>query len=130
MAGGLEGGLEGEVEKRSALSLEEGDLREYLRALLTRNDMEAFVQRLEHGYHKELQSVKMELWATGVKTVELEQSLDVLMGSLQSQEQRLDTQEAHIHTLFQLLEEQENRNKRNNIHIRGYQRYQVPRTLC
>lgn len=83
MSGGLEGGLEREVEKRSALSLEEGDLREYLRVLPTRNDMEAFAQHLEQGYHKELQSVKMELRATGVKTVELEQSLDILTGSLQ-----------------------------------------------
>lgn len=111
-------GSEGEVETRTALSLEEGDLREYLSALPTRNDMEAFVQCLEQGYHKELQFVKAELRATGAKTVGLK-SLDVLMGSLQSQEQRMDTHEVHIHTLFQLLEDQDNRNRRNNIRIRG-----------
>lgn len=52
------GGAEMVAETRVALGLEEGDFSEYLRALPTRNEMEAFVQRLEQGHQRVLQSVK------------------------------------------------------------------------
>lgn len=60
----------------------------------------------------------MEMQVTGAKTVELKQSIEVLTGSLQSQEQGIDTHEDHMHTFFQLLEDQDNCNRRNNIRIR------------
>lgn len=98
---------------------EGGDLREFLKALPTRSEMEAFVQRLEQGYRTDIQAVKTDLQATQVKTSELEGSVTILADAIHVQDQRLDMHESQIQTLYSLIEDQDNRNRRNNIRIRG-----------
>lgn len=76
------------------------------------------MQCLEQGYHMEIQLVKTELQVTRAKTSALEESVTVLADAIHMHDQ-LDIHESHIQTLYSLIEDQDNRNRRNNLRIKG-----------
>lgn len=81
--------------------------------------MEAFVLRLEVGCKEEIRSLKSDIHTVQTRTETLEASQVTLQENSLRHDQQFKTHEEQLHTLFLLYDDMENRNRHNNIHLRG-----------
>lgn len=92
---------------------------DHIRFLPTKADMESFLQRLESGYKEELRGIRDMIQGLQDRTVMLETAQTEQQAQSSSLKHRIDRHEEYIQTLFLLHEDLENRNRRNNIRLRG-----------
>lgn len=97
----------------------EEDLRNMLRALPTRADIEALILRKEEAHSKNIQEVKADLHNVENRVSSGENRLSALEDKVQALEQlqqvhTLKAQEMQLH-----LEEMEDRSRRNILRLRG-----------
>lgn len=83
------------------------------------SNMEAFVLHLEEGYREEVRSLRADIQSIQARTKTLETSQTALQAASSQHDKQLEAHEEKLHTLFLLHDDLENRNRRNNIHLRA-----------
>ena len=92
------------------------DLEAYIKALPTRHDFEACVQRMERSYKQEISELRRDVTN---RLEDVEQSVEETVTTLQAHEAILNDHTVQIQRLMLAQDDQENRARRNNIRVRG-----------
>ena len=92
------------------------DLEAYIKALPTRHDFEACVQRMERSYKQEISELRRDVTD---RLEEVERSVEETVSTLQAHDAILNDHTAQIQQLMLSQDDQENRARRNNIRVRG-----------
>lgn len=100
------------------------DLRAQLAAIPTKSDMEGYIQRLELAYKSEIQALTNNVSQLTDQVHRIDGDLAAVTTHQTTQDRAIAQNTQHIHMLFSIAEDHENRNRRNNVRIRG-----VPETV-
>lgn len=95
------------------------DLKLQLAAIPTKQDMEGYIQRLEMVYKAEIQALTANLSQVSDKVQRLDGEVATVSTHQTAQDRVIAQNTQHIHMLFAIAEDHENRNRRNNLRIRG-----------
>lgn len=95
------------------------DLKAQLAAIPTKQDMEGYIQRLELAYKSEIQALTNNLSHVADQAQRLEGEVAAISTHQESQDRAIEQNTQHIHMLFSIAEDHENRNRRNNLRVRG-----------
>lgn len=101
------------------------DLKQQLAAIPTKHDMEGYIARLEAVYKSEIQALTANLSQVSDQVQRLEDDVGVVTTHQATQDRAIAQNTQHIHMLFAIAEDHENRNRRNNLRIRG-----IPETVA
>lgn len=96
-------------------------LHAYMCSLPTKNYFEHLVSRIEKTYRQEIMELKKDL---GVCMEDIENTTDGICNTLQSHEETLNSHTVLLQQLMYQQDDIENRNRQNNIRIRG-----IPETV-
>lgn len=100
------------------------DLKMQLAAIPTKHDMEGYIQRLETVYKSELQTLTTNLSQVSDQVQRIEGEMGTVSAHQVVQDRAIAQNTEHIHMLFAIAEDHENRNRRNNLRVRG-----IPETV-
>lgn len=93
----------------------------YLRSLPTKSDFENYVSRIEKSYRQEITDIKKDF---GICMKDVENTAEGICNTLQSHEETLNSHTVMLQQLIYHQDDIENRNRQNNIRIRG-----IPETV-
>lgn len=93
------------------------DLRLQLAAIPTKHDMEGYVKRLESAYKSEIQALTANLSQVSDQVQRIEGEVGTVSSHQETQDRAIAQNTQHIHMLFAIAEDHENRNRRNNLRI-------------
>lgn len=105
------------------------DMQAYIRSLPTREDMDSYVYRLETLYKAKLQSLKISVQNTQEKINILDAKLSVMEQKLTQVEARCKEQDHCLKDATTIIDDLENRNRWNNIGVRGLPEATSPEEL-
>lgn len=107
------------IGQKEEMDKEKWNMRTYICSLPIRADMDQYVHILEKSYKIEIQEIKTSIENTQEKrdiidarVTNIEQELIQAKGTIQEQNK-------HLKQAINVIDEQENGNRRNNIRIRG-----------
>lgn len=100
------------------------DLKLQLAAIPTKLDMEGYIQRLESVYKSEIQALTANLSQVSDRLQRLDGDVAAISTHQVTQDRAIAQNTQHIHMLYAIAEDHENRNRRNNLRIRG-----IPETV-
>uniref|UniRef100_A0A8C5R5T1 Uncharacterized protein n=1 Tax=Leptobrachium leishanense TaxID=445787 RepID=A0A8C5R5T1_9ANUR len=103
----------------SAGSAEDTEVREALKLLPTRTDLEGLFARLEAKFDARFEELGADIKHLGGRVHDLEEDREAAMTKTQHLETLLSTQATQIASLFRWVDDLDNRGRRNNIRVRG-----------
>lgn len=95
------------------------DMKAYICSLPTREDMDRYVYRLETSYKTELQELKVSVQNTQEKMDIIDTRLTDMEQKIVQAEAKLQEQDQGLKCAINTIDDIENKNRRNNIRIRG-----------
>ncbi|DBA13690.1 TPA: hypothetical protein GDO54_018641 [Pyxicephalus adspersus] len=98
---------------------DEWDWKAHLKALPTRSDLDHSIGRLEASCKAEFHHIQQSLQQVSNATTVLQNTCSDLSSRMSSHDAILERQAAQINTLYLMQDDVENRNRCNNIRIRG-----------
>lgn len=96
-------------------------LHTYIHSLPTKNDFEHYVSHIDQTYRQEITGLKRDI---GIRMEDIESTTEGICNTLQSHEETLNSHTVLLQQLMYHQDDIENRNRRNNIRIRG-----IPETI-
>lgn len=100
------------------------ELRQQLAAIPTKMDMEGYIKRLESAYKSEIQALTNNISKVSDQVQRIEGEVAAVSSHQETQDNVITQHTQQIHMLFAIAEDHENRNRRNNLRIRG-----IPETI-
>lgn len=94
-------------------------MKTYICSLPTREDMDQYVHRLETSYKMEVQELKISVQNTQERIDIIDTRMTTLEQKISKAEEKIQEQEQHLKQAINIIDDQENRNRRNNIRVRG-----------
>ncbi|KAM4034885.1 uncharacterized protein ACNLHF_021597 [Anomaloglossus baeobatrachus] len=120
---------DGDIGERGSEICVWDDLKARIRAIPTREEMEDYIARMEASYKAESKSMRGEMQQLNVRMTTSETCSASMSAQLSQQAQTLAAQAIQIENLTNLLDDLENRGRRNNIRIRGIPESVAPQEL-
>ncbi|KAM4029694.1 uncharacterized protein ACNLHF_022451 [Anomaloglossus baeobatrachus] len=101
-----------------------GELSSHIKNIPTKKDMEQYISRLENSYKAELSGLKDEVEQMGERVTTTESTVQALTVKAAEQEAGYASHNIQLQYLAEMLDDAENRNRRNNIRVCG-----IPETV-
>lgn len=95
------------------------ELRQQLAAIPTKSDMEGYIKRLESAYRSEIQAITTNISQISDQVQRIEGEVATVSSHQATQDNVIGQHTQQIHMLFAIAEDHENRNRRNNLRVRG-----------
>uniref|UniRef100_A0A8C5QJC0 Uncharacterized protein n=1 Tax=Leptobrachium leishanense TaxID=445787 RepID=A0A8C5QJC0_9ANUR len=103
----------------SAGSVDDSEVREALKLLPTKTDLEGLFARLEAKFDARFEELGADVKHLGGRVQDLEEDREAAITQTQHFEILLSTQATQIASLFRWVDDLDNRGRRNNIRVRG-----------
>lgn len=104
-------------------------LGKYLQSIPTKHDLEQCVTRLESSYKQEIQTIKADILEVGDRVNDMEHQQTEVLTCVQSHHSAIQYLLSKEEEQASHLEDIENRNRRNNIRIRGIPESVLPKDI-